>query len=197
MLTRIRRVVDQCIEDTSGNRYAVWSVEGLDSTNDQVISGWLTMLNSLEFPVQILIRQHAPDTQPIRRKFVESRPENMFQGRVGEVADSALDMFQSFEQGSRVVERWWYVVAGESKVLELSSVMAQAGFTAERLGTARLQQFLSGCISGMGEGHSQPIFQVQEHSKSLTLNERCMAVRSPQVAPADFPDVPGASAPER
>lgn len=71
-VTRVRRVdrESNTVEDTRGLRYAVWEVSGCDCESAQVIAGWRFMLNSLEFPVQFLVRQHQPDLAPVRRQLV-------------------------------------------------------------------------------------------------------------------------------
>ena len=74
LLAQVRRIEGDAIEDYGGTRYAVWDIAGCDSTSMQVIAGWLTMLNSVEYPIQVLIRQHSPDMAEVRRKFLEVRP---------------------------------------------------------------------------------------------------------------------------
>ena len=175
-LSEVRRVDGDVLEDYSGNRYAVWSVRGCDSGNAQVVNGWLLFLNSVEYPVQVLIRQHAPDLAKVRSDLLAARPERMRQGYVNDVGNSMLEYLQSLEAGGRVVARRWYVVTMESKVMELSSVMAQSGFAASRLEHRELGVLLQACISGMGYGHVQDLYQAKEFSKDIELNQRYMAV---------------------
>ena len=178
------------LEDYAGSRYAVWSVQGCDSSSPQVVNGWLLMLNSVEYPIQVLIRQHAPDLAAVRENLLAVRPEHMRAGLINDVANSMLDYLKSLEDGGRVVARRWYVVTDESKAMELSSVMAQSGFRASRLLHDDLGVLLQACISGMGHGHVQDLYQARESSKDIELNERYMAVYDvPQVAPPDQPPV--------
>ena len=175
-LSGVRRVEGDALEDYAGNRYAVWSVLGCDSSNPQVVNGWLLMLNSVEYPLQVLIRQHSPDLAGVRENLLAVRPEHMRVGRINEVANSMLDYLQSLEEGGRVVARRWYVVTGESKAMELSSVMIQSGFKSARLLHDDLGVLLQACVSGMGYGHVQDLYQARESSKDLELNQRYMAV---------------------
>ena len=176
LLSQVRRVDGEVLEDYSGNRFAVWSVSGCDSSNMQVINGWLTMLNSVEYPLQVLIRQHAPDMAEVRRKFIEVRPAAMREGRINDVGNSMLDYLTEMEEGGRVVSRRWYVVATEARCMELQSVMMQSGFKAERLGEAELGLLIQACVSGMGYGHTQDLYQAQETSSYLELNHRYMSI---------------------
>ena len=105
LLAQVRRVDDQTLEDYSGGRFAVWSVLGCDSTNAAVINGWTLLLNSIEYPVQVLIRQHAPDLSGVRRKLIDLRPEHMRSGRINDVANSLLDYLSSMESNGGIVGR--------------------------------------------------------------------------------------------
>ena len=176
LLSQVRRVHEQALEDYSGSRFAVWRVQGCDSSKAQVINGWSLALNSIEYPVQILIRQHAPDLSDVRRKYLDAQPEHMREGRINNVGNSLLDYLKSMEDGGGVVARSWYAVVGESHVVEFSSVMTQSGFNAVRLDDGELSLLLQACVSGMGYGHTQDFYQVQEQSRFLELNYRYMSV---------------------
>ena len=176
MLSHVRRVNGDVVEDYSGNRYAVWRVAGCDPSNVHVQNGWLLMLNSMEYPVQILVRQHSPDLSEVRRSFIDARPDSMRKGRINEVGNSMLDYLQAMEEGGRVVNRRWFVVAAENRAMELTSLMVQSGFDVVRMGYEELSLLLQACISGMGYGHTQEFYQVKEESNDLELNHRYMAV---------------------
>ena len=175
-LSQVRRVHDQALEDYSGERYAVWDIQGCDCTDRQVLNGWNLLLNSIEYPVQVLVRQHAPDLSDVRRKLIASRPEHMRSGHINDVANSMLDYLVSLEDRGGIVARSWYVVARESHAMELSSLLSQGGFGATRLGNVELGMLLQACVSGMGYGHLQDFYQVQEFRNYLNLNYRHMSV---------------------
>ena len=175
-LSQIRRVDGEVVEDYSGNRYGVWRVAGCDPSNMQILNGWLLMLNSIEYPIQILIRQHSPDLSDVRQQFIDSRPESMREGQINDVGNSMLDFLQSMEETGRVVNRRWFVIAQESRVMEFSSLLAQAGFEAGRLDHEELSLLVQACVSGMGYGHTQDFYQAKEESRDIELNHRYMAV---------------------
>ena len=175
-MTQIRRVEGESVEDFAGERYAVWAVDGCDPGSEQTLNGWLVMLNSIEFPIQVLIRQHAPDLAQVRRDLVDVRPEHMRDGRINEVGNSMLEYLRSLEDGGRVVARTWYVVASESRAMELTSVMVQSGFDVKRLDGEELGLLFQACVSGMGYGHVQDLYQVRESNRDLELNQRYAAV---------------------
>ena len=175
-ISQVRRVHEQSIEDLSGNRYAVWRVEGMDSRSPQVINGWILMLNSIEYPIQVLIRQHSPDLSEVRRHLMDARPEAMREGRIASVGQSLLDYLQDMEQGCGVVSRRWYVVANFDQAMELDTLLSQSGFKGSRLQDNELDLLLQACVSGMGYGHTQDFYQVQENSNYLELNHRYMGI---------------------
>ena len=175
-LTQVRRVEGGAVEDFAGVRYTVWAVEGCDSANMAVMNGWLLMLNSIEYPIQILVRQHAPDFSAVRSKLLEIRPEHMRTGKINDVGNSMVDYLTELEDGGRVVSREWYVVAHESRSMELASIMNQCGFEISRLDDDELGLLLQGCVSGMGFGHEQDMYQAIESKNEVELNYRYMSV---------------------
>ena len=175
-LLHVRRVHDQALEDYSGERYVVWEVQGCDSTNRQVINGWNLLLNSIEYPVQVLVRQHAPDLSDVRRKLIDLRPEHMSSGRICDVSNSLLDYLRSMETQGGIVSRAWYVISRENRALELESLLAQSGFSAWRLEDEALSLLFQACVSGVGYGHVRDFYQVQENKAFLDLNERYVSV---------------------
>ena len=171
-LTEIRWVEEEYIVDYSGRRYPVWRVIGADSTDDQVINGWHLFLNSIEFPVQIIIRQHAPDLSKVRRDLMDARPENMRTGPINLVGNSMLDYLKTMEDRGKVVERRWYVVAPEERELELHSILGQTGRTFYRMFGDDLRELVEACSSGMGVGHRQDVYQGVVHRRHIEFNHR-------------------------
>ena len=177
ILAGVRRVHNDCIEDYSGSSYAVWQVAGMDILEDQCINGWSAMLNSLEYPVQVIIRQHTPDYSDIRTKLYDERPEAMRVGWIEGVGNSMLEYLEHLEdRGQRFVSRSWYVVASVGREAEIQSILQQSGFSAERMQDAALELLLAACVSGMGFGHVQDMYQVSEERNYIELNQRFASV---------------------
>ena len=176
VLSQVRRIHEGAVEDYSGARFAVWSVQGMDCSDPRVTNGWQLMLNSVGYPVQILIRQHAPDLSDVREKLIGARPPHMREGRIADVGQSLQDYLVSLENGRGVVDRRWYVVASDDRSMELSTLMTQSGFSADRLDGGELGLLLEACVGGMRYGHTQDLYQVQESKGHLELNQRYMSV---------------------
>ena len=175
-LARVRRIVDDEIEDFDGSRYAVWQVGGCDIMDPQAVSGWMMLLNTLDFPIQVLIRQHGPDYSDIRRLMLESRPEHMREGFINDVGNSMLQFLHEQEEGKNIVTRSWYMIAKADKVMEVSSALSQGNFDASRMLSDDLDLLVQGCYSGMRAGHTQDVYQVKVSPTDLQLNYRYMSV---------------------
>lgn len=175
-LSKVRRVDGDVIEDLGGKRWAVWEVDGADSNSMHVTNGWHRFINSMEYPIQILVRQHAPDYSDVRQRLIEIRPSWMQEGRIAGVGDSLLEYLSDLEvQGRRVVDRRWYMVCAEDRAMEMSTLLMQAGFDGKRLVDDRLSELLEGCMGGVGAGHRRDVYQVKENGNDLELPERFMA----------------------
>ena len=173
-LTSIRHIDEDggAVVDWNWKRYCVWEVEGLESTSETVINGWSNFLNSIEHPVQVLVRQHRPDMSRIRDYYQERRPDGMREGRVGQVADSVVEMLEQCQESSSVVQRRYYVVGEERGQVELNSLLMQTGFRVRQLEGSALWDLYSGCASGMGAGHTQEMYQAAVRSDLVELNHR-------------------------
>ena len=176
LLSGVRRVSEAAVEDLGGNRFAVFEVEGCDSRLSNVIGGWTAFLNNLEYPVQVLVRQHAPDFREVRERIIKERPEHMRIGRMNDVGNSMLDFLTGLENGGQVVKRRWYLICNEARVMEMNSILMQSGFDAKRLLQDDLVLLVEACLSGMGYGHRQEFFQAKEDRDFIQLNERYVSL---------------------
>ena len=145
---------------------------GKDSSSDTVINGWSTLLNAIDRPIQALVRQHRPDMGAIRGYYMQRRPDDMRTGRVGQVADSLVEMLEWRQDSSSVVQRRCYVVSGEAGQAEVNSLLVQAGFRVQQLDGRGLWDLYSGCASGMGAGHRQEMYQARVRPDLPELNHR-------------------------
>ena len=177
-LTKIRRVVDGCIEDVYGNRWTVWEVGGCDVGDARFYFGWSQLLNSIEYPVQVLVRQHAPDYRGVREDMLTSRPDRLREpdSRIAAVADSVLDYLEDLEGDRNIVERRWYMVVSEATVSEFRAAIGQSGFVVERLEDDDLREMYLACVSGMGLTHEQDRYQLRDLARHFELNHRHGAV---------------------
>lgn len=173
-LTQIRHVdaVENVIVDWRWKKYVVWEVYGTESASETVMNGWMNFLNTIENPIQLLIRQHRPAMSGARAFYDGLRPESMRSGRIAQVSDSLVRFLESTEKSNNVVQRRFYVVADADNYLELNSQLLQGGFRNTRLTGDDLWGLYSGCLGGMGAGHSQEVYQAVVRPKYVELNQR-------------------------
>ena len=175
VLTRVVKVDEDVVVERGARRFAVWRVQGADYSDQQVTNGWSNLLNSLEFPVQVLVRQHIPDLDAVRAELLASRPEHMRVGKINEVGDSMLNYLHEIEETGTVVDRRWYVIAQEEKVQEVDLLLYQGRFACSRVVGDALKDLVRACSSGMVEGHRQENYQLKEFGKFVELNHRYAA----------------------
>ena len=171
-LVGIRFVERDVVVDYGWKRYAVFEVKGTDSSSDVTMTGWQSLLNSMECQVQILIRQHQPDMGRARDYHLEKRPDTMRSGRVGQVADSLIDLLDKCEETGTVITRRYYLICDEGDAIQVASFVMQANLRATRLEGTPLWNLYSGCVSGMGAGHHQDFYQASIKPSEIQLNRR-------------------------
>ena len=177
--------------DSSGNKLVVWEVQGNDINDGTVEVSWERTINSVDHPIQILVRQHLPRLDLVRANLRASRPEAMREGRIGEVADSLLDYLAHIEANDRIVDRRRYVVARELDLLKASGLMVGSGLMHRELKGDDLKDLYASCYSGLSPHpmlrDEMDEFQALEYSKHLELRGRY--VRCFEVV--DYPRVVG------
>lgn len=189
-MVKIRWIENEVVVDYGGRRFMVFAVEGMDCRSEVTAVAWSNFLNALSCPIQILVRQRQPDMQGPCDYHRERRPESMRRGRVGQVADSLLELLSSYEEEGLVVNRQRYLICEEGRAIEVSSLMGQCGFRYQRLEGQALWQLYSGCASGMGHGHIQEMYQSIVRPNEIELNHRFARVyevhRWPRVVNTNF-----------
>ena len=162
--------------DTSGNKLVVWEVKGSDINDGTVEVSWERTINSIDHPVQILVRQRLPRLDLVRNNLLESRPEAMRGGRIGEVADSLLEYLAHIEANDRIVDRRRYVVCRELDLLKASSLMVGSGLTHHELKGGDLKDLYASCFSGLSPHpklrEELGEYQALEYPKHLELRGR-------------------------
>lgn len=169
---QIKAIENDVVIDYSNRRFVVWEVDGVDSSDDRVMAGWSGFVNSLENPAQIIIRQHLPDLRRIRLSLRESRPENMREGHINDVANSLLTFLEGLEREQGNLERHFYVVVEEGDAPTTVSLMLQTQYGFDRLEGEDLEDMYRACASGMGIGHDRDYFQMVTRRSDVQLNRR-------------------------
>lgn len=126
-LSQVQRIGRETVTDLGGQESGVWRIFGRDGDDPIAVSGWSRFLLSLNFPVNILVRQHLPGLRRLKDDLLEARPERMGPGTAaGVVGDSLLEMLDDLEVNGRVVDREIYLMTKAERALDVP-VMLNAG----------------------------------------------------------------------
>lgn len=131
-LSEIYQVGKETVSDAAGKDSVVWRIFGRDAEDPIAVSGWSRFLLSLNFPVNVLVRQHLPGLQQLRDDLLEARPADMAPGTpAGEVGDSLLEMLNDLEVNGRVVDREIYLMTPADRALDVPVMLNAGAFTFE------------------------------------------------------------------
>ena len=167
----VRMVDDDSVIDLRWRGYAVWEVRGRDSDQPTVMLGWEKLVSSLDFPVQILIRQHNPNLEGIRAQLRQDLPGYMRVPDIEQLTEGLDDLLGDLETRVGIVDRKFYVIADREEEAEMAGLLASSGFPGRLLTGDALRDLYVGCGSGMLAGNQRDRYQMVEKSHHLELNE--------------------------
>ena len=95
-----------------GVKLAVMEVMGLE-LDEPKLGAFAGSLNALDFPVQLLVRQHPPVLQTLRKSLSEAQPSDLPQ-QTKEAADSLGRLLTGLESREGILDRRFYAVCEHS-----------------------------------------------------------------------------------
>ena len=107
-MVSLSHIEDDCLVAMDGRKVTVFEVSGREFSIDSVGS-FSRLLNTLNFNVQILMRQHHPSMEKMRRMLREKR-EPRLTDAIDKAADSLDEMLGSFEMRDGMFDRRFYVI---------------------------------------------------------------------------------------
>ena len=108
-----------------GLKLAVMEVMGLE-LDEPKLGAFAGSLNALDFPVQLLVRQHPPVLATLRNTLTEAQPEDLPQ-QTRDAADSLGRLLTSLEAREGILDRRFYAVCEHNRMEELRGLLARAG----------------------------------------------------------------------
>ena len=108
-----------------GVKLAVMEVMGLE-LDEPKLGAFAGSLNALDFPVQLLARQHPPVLATLRNTLTEAQPEDLPQ-QTRDAADSLGRLLTSLEAREGILDRRFYAVCEHNRMEELRGLLARAG----------------------------------------------------------------------
>ena len=108
-----------------GVKLAVLEVMGLE-LDEPKLGAFAGSLNALDFPVQLLVRQHPPVLATLRSTLAESQPGDLPQ-QTKEAADSLGRLLTGLESREGILDRRFYAICEHSRADEMRGLLARAG----------------------------------------------------------------------
>ena len=108
-----------------GVKLAVSEVMGLE-LDEPKLGAFAGSLNALDFPVQLLVRQHPPVLQGLRNKLAEAQPHDLPR-QTRDAADSLGRLLTTLENREGILDRRFYAVCEHNRMDELHGLLARGG----------------------------------------------------------------------
>ena len=129
-----------------GVKLGVCEVMGLE-INEPKLGAFAGALNALDFPVQLLIRQHPPRLQGMREKLQEAQPGDL-PPQTKAAAESLNRLLTDLETRDGILDRRFYAVCEFLRIDELRGLLARAGLSVHPLRGRQLRMFLVSAALG-------------------------------------------------
>ena len=148
-----------------GVKVGVCEVMGLE-IDEPKLGSFAGALNALDFPVQLLIRQHQPRLGQLRRKLKDAQPENL-PPQTEAASESLRRLLKELESRDGILDRRFYAVCEFPRIDELRGLLSRAGLSVHHLTGRQLKMFfvstaLGGSPSEMDEGRQVEV-EIHRH----------------------------------
>ncbi len=129
-----------------GVRLGVCEVMGLE-IDEPKLGAFAGALNALDFPAQLLIRQHPPRLGQMREKLQEAQPDDLPPQTRG-AAESLGRLLTELQTRDGILDRRFYAVCEHARVDDLRGLLARAGLSVHPLRGRQLRMFLVSAALG-------------------------------------------------
>ena len=130
-----------------GVKIGVCEVMGLE-IDEPKLGAFTGALNALNFPAQLLIRQHPPRLERMREKLQQSQPEDL-PPQTKTASESLRRLLTDLETRDGILDRRFYAVCEFPRIDELHGLLARAGLSVHPLKGRQLRMFfVSSALGG-------------------------------------------------
>ncbi len=123
-----------------GVKVGVCEVMGLE-IDEPKLGAFTGALNALDFPLQLLVRQHPPGLEGMRAKLREEQPEGLPE-RTRQAAESLQRLLADLEKRDGILDRRFYAICAADRLDDLCGLLARAGLSVHTLGGRQLRMLL-------------------------------------------------------
>ena len=121
-------------------KLGVCEVMGLE-IDEPKLGAFAGALNALDFPAQLLIRQHPPRLERMREKLGQAQPEDL-PPQTRAAAESLGRLLSDLEARDGILDRRFYAVCEAARIDDLRGLLARAGLSVHLLRGRQLRMFL-------------------------------------------------------
>ena len=129
-----------------GVKLGVCEVMGLE-IDEPKLGAFAGALNALDFPAQLLVRQHPPRLGGMREKLKESQPDDL-PPQTKAAAESLQRLLTDLEARDGILDRRFYAVCEAARIDDLRGLLARAGLSVHPLRGRQLRMFLVAATLG-------------------------------------------------
>ncbi len=152
-----------------GVKLGVCEVMGLE-LDEPKLGAFAGALNALDFPVQLLVRQHPPRLGGLRQKLQEAQPENL-PPQTRAASKSLQRLLTELEARDGILDRRFYAVCVFPRIDELRGLLARAWLSVHPLRGRQLQMFMVAAVLG-----GSPTDVDENEGVEVQVNRRDMRV---------------------
>ncbi len=142
----LSHVEEETLVRMDGVRLGVCEVLGLE-LDEPRLGSFAGALNALDFPAQLLVRQHAPVLGHLREALCAAEPESL-PPQTREAAASLRDLLSRLEQREGVLDRRFYAITDAERLGDLRGLLSRAGLSVHPLRGRQLRMFWAACALG-------------------------------------------------
>ena len=143
----------ECLVASDGRRVSVFEVGGREFSPES-IGSFGRMINTMNFNVQILVRQHQPSMKSMRSRLRASR-EPRLTGKIDEAAESLDRMLEEFETREGMFDRSFYIVCNEEDREKIYSELRALDIPMWMLNGRPLRELAFAIASGCSPRHPE------------------------------------------
>ena len=129
-----------------GVKLGVCEVMGLE-IDEPKLGAFAGALNALDFPAQLLVRQHPPRLERLRENLKQAQPADL-PPQTKAAAESLGRLLTDLENRDGILDRRFYAVCEAARIDDLRGLLARAGLSVHRLKGRQLRMFLIAATLG-------------------------------------------------
>ena len=155
-----------------GVKLGICEVMGLE-IDEPKLGAFAGALNALDFPVQLLIRQHPPRLDGLRDMLQEAQPEDL-PPQTRAAAQSLRRLLSDLEARDGILDRRFYAICEFERSDDLRGLLARTGLSVHPLESRQLRMFLvSAALGGSpAELEEDTPVEVEINRRDMRMGDR-------------------------